>query len=100
MSRLYDIKEKKISEENKHCSKEIHAYQNRDRTYYVVKIKERYMIGELYKTKIGECFVGKIVNETATNLCFELKNTNELVFIPYSYIEWLAPERIRKNVRI
>lgn len=64
-----------MEEKNKICSKEIHAYQNEDGTYYVVKINERYMISELYKTKIRQCFVGKIVDESATNLYFELKNT-------------------------
>lgn len=86
--------------ENKICSKEIHDYQNNDRIYYVVKIKERYMIGKLCETKIREYFVGKIVNETYTNLYFELKNTNELIIIPHKYIEWLVPEKDEKNERI
>ncbi len=89
--------ENQLIEENICCSKESHAYQNDDRIYYVVKIKERYMIGKLCETKIREYFVGEIVNETSTNLYFELKNTNELVIIPHKYIEWLAPEKDEKK---
>jgi len=59
-------------------------------TIYLVKIKDKYA-HELYKTKITTDFCGTIINQTASNLYFELKDTKELVIIPYEYILWLAP---------
>lgn len=59
-------------------------------TTYFVKLKERY-VQDLYNTKIANGFVGVIVNQTMSNIYFELKNTKELVIIPYEYVLWLAP---------
>lgn len=57
---------------------------------YFVKLKERYA-QDLYNTKIANGFAGVIVNQTMSNIYFELKNTKELVIIPYEYVLWLAP---------
>ncbi|ASM69712.1 hypothetical protein [Blautia hansenii] len=61
-------------------------------TIYFVKLKEKY-VQELYNynTKIANGFAGVIVNQTMSNIYFELKNTKELVIIPYEYVLWLAP---------
>ena len=45
----------------------------------------------VYKTKVANGFAGVIVNQTMSNIYFELKNTKELVIIPYEYVLWLAP---------
>lgn len=57
---------------------------------YLVKLEERYA-QDLYNTKIANGFIGIMVNQTASSLYFELKDTKELVIIPYEYILWLAP---------
>lgn len=57
---------------------------------YFVKLKDRYT-QELHKTKVVNVFAGTIVNQTASSLYFELKDTKELVIIPHKYILWLAP---------
>lgn len=57
---------------------------------YLVKLKERY-VQELCKTKVANRFCGTIVNQTVSNIYFELKDTKELVIIPYEYILWLVP---------
>lgn len=65
-------------------------------TTYFVKLKEKY-VQELYNynTKIANGFAGVIVNQTMSNIYFELKNTKELVIIPYEYVLWLAPVKDR-----
>ena len=62
------------------------------KTTYFVKLKEKY-VQKLYNynTKIANGFAGVIVNQTMSNIYFELKNTKELVIIPHEYILWLAP---------
>ena len=55
-----------------------------------MKLKDKY-VQELYNTKIANVFTGTIVNQTASSLYFELKDTKELVIIPHEYILWLAP---------
>lgn len=61
-------------------------------TIYFVKLKEKY-VQDLYNynTKIANGFAGVIVNQTMSNIYFELKDTKELVIIPYEYVLWLAP---------
>lgn len=60
------------------------------KTTYFVKLKDKY-VQELCKTKVANRFCGTIVNQTVRNIYFELKDTKELVIIPYEYILWLAP---------
>lgn len=60
------------------------------KTTYFVKLKDKY-VQELCKTKVANRFCGVIVNQTMSNIYFELKNTKELVIIPYEYVLWLAP---------
>lgn len=81
------------NEENiKKCSTVKKGVVSKDftETTYFVKLKERY-IQELCKTKVANRFCGTIVNQTVSNIYFELKDTKELVIIPYEYILWLAP---------
>lgn len=61
-------------------------------TIYFVKLKEKY-VQDLYNynTKIANGFAGVIINQTMSNIYFELKNTKELVIIPYEHVLWLAP---------
>ena len=63
-----------------------------------MKLKDKY-VQELCKTKVANRFCGTIVNKTVSNIYFELKNTKELVIIPYEYVLWLAPvkEKIRRK---
>lgn len=60
--------------------------------YYIVSLKERYKY-DLYLTTITKEFCGKIVNQTADNIYFELNGSNALVIIPHNWIEWLAPSK-------
>lgn len=46
-------------------------------TTYFVKLKERY-VQDLYNTKIANGFAGTIVNQTVSNIYFELKNTKRV----------------------
>lgn len=55
-----------------------------------MKLKDQYA-QELCKTKVANRFSGTIVNQTASNIYFELKDTKELVIIPHGYILWLTP---------
>lgn len=59
-------------------------------TIYLVKLKDKY-VHELHKTKITTGFCGVIINQTASNLYFELKDTKEVVIVPHEYILWLVP---------
>lgn len=61
-------------------------------TTYVIKLKLEYAYDvHLCNTKISNVFSGTIVNQTASSIYFELKDTKELVIIPHEYILWLAP---------
>lgn len=60
--------------------------------YYIVRLKEQYR-QELNLTTITKDFCGKIVNQTAGNIYFELNGSDALVIIPHSWIEWLAPSK-------
>lgn len=61
--------------------------------YYIVNIKEEYR-NELRLTTINKEFCGKIVNQTARNIYFELNCSGALVIIPHDWIDWLAPSKI------
>lgn len=82
-------KEKQIG-----CEKDTKETVSNDftETTYFVKLKDKY-VQELCKTKIANRFCGTIVNQTVSNIYFELKDTKELVIIPHEYISWLAPIR-------
>lgn len=82
----------KNEENGKNCSTVKKGVVSKDftETTYFVKLKERY-VQDLYNTKIANVFTGTIVNQTASSLYFELKDTKELVIIPHEYILWLAP---------
>lgn len=66
--------------------------------YYIVRLKERYR-QEFYLTTITKDFCGKIINQTSTNIYFELNGSNALVIIPHAWIEWLAPSKKLWEVR-
>ena len=66
-------------------------WENQD-IYYIVRLKERYR-QELYLTTIIKDFCGKILNQTGSNIYFELNGSNALVIIPHEWIEWLAPSK-------
>lgn len=82
----------KNEENGKNCSTVKKGVVSKDftETTYFVKLKERY-VQDLYNTKIANVFTGTIVNQTASSLYFELKDTKELAIIPHEYILWLAP---------
>lgn len=84
----------KNEENGKNCSTVKKGVVSNDftKTIYFVKLKEKY-VQDLYNynTKIANGFAGVIVNQTMSNIYFELKNTKELVIIPYEYVLWLAP---------
>lgn len=82
----------KNEENGKNCATVKKGVVSKDftETTYFVKLKERY-VQDLYNTKIANVFTGTIVNQTASSLYFELKDTKELVIIPHEYILWLAP---------
>ena len=61
--------------------------------YYIVNIKEKYRY-ELRLTTINKEFCGKIVNQTAGNIYFELNGSGGLVIVPHEWINWLAPSKI------
>lgn len=67
--------------------------QESKKIFYDVKIKERYMMEELYKTKIKQYFTASIVGKLEHNFYFELKDSEEILIIPYCYIEWLSPRK-------
>lgn len=60
--------------------------------YYIVNIKERYKY-DLHLTTITDQFCGKIVNQTGSNIYFNLYGSEALVIIPHDWIEWLAPSK-------
>ena len=60
--------------------------------YYIVRLKEKYR-QELCLTTITKDFCGKIVNQTAGNIYFELNGSDALVIVPHNWIEWLAPSK-------
>lgn len=68
--------------------------QESKKIFYDVKIKERYMMEELYKTKIKQYFTASIVGKLEHNFYFELKDSEEILIIPYCYIEWLSPTKV------
>lgn len=68
--------------------------QESKKRFYDVKIKERYMMEELYKTKIKQYFTASIVGKLEHNFHFELKDSEEILIIPYCYIEWLSPTKV------
>lgn len=74
------------------CEKDTKETVSKDftETTYFVKLKDQYA-QELCKTKVANRFSGTIVNQTASNIYFELKDTKELVIVPHEYILWLAP---------
>lgn len=65
--------------------------------YYIVRLKERYR-QELCLTTITRDFCGKIVNQTAENIYFELNGSDALVIIPHNWIKWLAPSEKLWNI--
>lgn len=70
-----------------------------NKTYYIIKIKEKYMIDELFRTENRQYFTGLIVNQTESNFYFELKNTEELLIVPHCYIEWMCPDKTVEHKR-
>ena len=67
--------------------------------YYIVKInKDKIDSSELgymfYKTTCSNIFCGQLVNQNSGNFYFKLNNSNALVIIPHSWIEWMAPSKI------
>lgn len=67
--------------------------------HYIVKInKDKIDISELgymfYKTTCSNIFCGRLVNQNGRNFYFELNNSDALVIIPHSWIEWMAPSKI------
>ena len=67
--------------------------------HYIVKInKDKIDSSELgymfYKTTCPNIFCGQLVNQNNENFYFELNNSNALVIIPHSWIEWMAPSKI------
>ena len=60
--------------------------------YYMVKIKENYN-ENFHNTVIKNKFCGKIVNQAAGNIYFELYKSDALVIMPHNWIEWLAPSK-------
>ena len=67
--------------------------------HYIVKINKNkidsielcYMF---YKTTFSNIFYGRLVNQNSRNFYFKLNNSNALVIIPHSWIEWMAPSKI------
>ena len=43
---------------------------------------------------VPQVFSGKIVNQTAGNIYFELNGSGGLVIIPHEWINWLAPSKV------
>lgn len=66
--------------------------------YYIVNIKEKYR-HELRLTTINKEFCGKIVNQTAGNIYFELNGSGGLIIIPHEWINWLAPSKVLWELR-
>ena len=66
--------------------------------YYIVKVnKDKVDSCELgymfYKTTCSNIFCGRLVNQNNRNFYFELNDSNALVIIPHSWIEWMAPSK-------
>lgn len=66
--------------------------------YYLVKLDsekvENYKLFSITTIQNG-FFCGKIINQTSSNLYFELNGPSRvLVIIPHSWIKWMAPSKI------
>lgn len=67
--------------------------------HYIVKVnKDEIDSSELgymfYETTCLNIFCGRLVNQNGRNFYFELNNSDALVIIPHSWIEWMAPSKI------
>ena len=67
--------------------------------HYIVKInQDKIDSNELgymfYETTCSNIFCGRLVNQANGRFYFELNNSNALVIIPHSWIEWMAPSKI------
>lgn len=67
--------------------------------HYIVKVNKTEIdsseLGYMfYKTTCSNIFCGRLVNQNNGNFYFELNNSNALVIIPHSWIEWMAPSKI------
>ena len=65
-----------------------------DKIVYIVQLNiEKAASAGFYYSTCGPRFLAQLVNQTATNLYFIKKGTEELIIIPHEWIEWLAPAR-------
>ena len=55
---------------------------------YIVRLKDGFCMP---LTSIRTEFCGYLVNQTPTTFYFELNGSRNLVLIPHSKIEWMAP---------
>lgn len=77
--------DKCISDDNTNTLK------NNDReTYCYILLKDKYKTEFSNKNiNVNNVYIGKIINQTSSNLYVEIKNSKDLLIIPHSSIEWL-----------